>query len=201
MTTTPETNAAARPHRRGRLKWIAGAAVAALAIGGATHAISHAGGIEKSFRHLSVEADHYGGMMHKAHFFHRKPRTIEEAEKRAERMAKHLAIEVDADAVQTDKLVELARGVARDVFPIRQQMMDMRKEGLDLLTAETVDRAKLDELRSEQFARFDAVGKRLTTALADTADVLSPVQRKALAERIEDWRGHRGRHGWGKRGD
>ncbi len=131
--------------------------------------------------------------MHKARFFHRRPKTVEDAQKRAERMAKHFAIEVDANTVQTEKLVELARGVASDVFPIRKSIKEVRKEGIEILTAEAVDRARLEELRIKQFAKFDEISKRLTTALADAAEVLDAKQRQELAERAKEWRGWRGR--------
>jgi Spy/CpxP family protein refolding chaperone len=135
-------------------------------------------------------------MVHKARFFDRRPKTIEDAQKRAERMAKHFSIEVDATSEQTDKLVELARGAAGDVFPIRRSTKEVRKEGIEILSAETVDRARLEEIRTEQFAKFETISKRLTTALADAAEVLNPEQRKALAERVKEWRGWRGGRGW-----
>lgn len=198
MTETNSPDAQKKPTPSTTRKIIAVGAVGAVLMAGvATAALSH-GGVYKGMRHIGVEAAHYGGMVHKARFFHSRPKTVEEAQKRAERMAKHLAIEIDATDEQTDKLVALARGVAGDVFPMRESIMQARKEGLDLLSAEQVDRTKLEALRTEQFAKFEAISKRLTTALVDAAEVLKPEQRKDLAERVEQWRGHGGPHrGWG----
>lgn len=201
MTDTSPNTAPQKPKRNGRKTLIAvGAIGAVLAAGAATTAYSH-GGFSKGMRHIGVEAGHYGGMVQKARFFHRRPKTVEDAQKRAERMAKHLAIEIDADGPQTTKLVELARGVAADVFPIRQSIKDVRKEALDLLSADTVDRTRMEAIRAEQFAKFETISKRMTTALADAAEVLNPEQRKDLAKRAEEWRGMGGRHrrgGWRK---
>ena len=195
MTKT-ENSAPKKPKRGSRNALIlAGAVGAVLAAGVATHAFSH-GGMGKGMRHFAVEAGHYGNMVHKARFFDRRPKTVEDAQKRAERMAKHFSIEVDATSEQTDKLVELARGAAGDVFPIRRSTKEVRKEGIEILSAETVDRARLEEIRTEQFAKFETISKRLTTALADAAEVLNPEQRKALAERAKEWRGWRGGRGW-----
>ncbi len=196
MTETPNS-APQKPKRGMRNTLIVVGAIGTIAAAGvATHAFSQ-GGMGKNMRHFAVEAGHYGQMMHKARFFHRRPKTIEDAQKRAERMAKHFAIEVDANSEQTEKLVELARGVAGDVFPIRKSIKEVRKEGIEILTAENVDRARLEELRTEQFDKFDEMSKRLTTALADAAEVLEPKQRQELAERAKEWRGWGGRRGWG----
>lgn len=195
-----ETTKPSKSPKRGRKIMIAAGVVGAmLAAGAATTAVSHVG-FDKSVRHLSVEAGYYGDMVQKARFFHRRPKNVEQAQKRAERMAKHFAIEVDATTEQTGKLVELARGVAADVFPIRQSIKDARKKGLDLLSSNTVDRQGMEALREEQFEKIEAVSKRVTTAIADAAEVLNAEQRKDLAERIAEWRGKRG-HGWhGRRG-
>jgi len=125
------------------------------------------------------------------------PANVGEAEDRARRMARHLAVEIDASADQETKLIALAKGVAADVFPLREKMIDARKRGLELLKSPTVDRAAIEQLRSEQMANFDAISKRVTTALADAGDVLTPDQRSKLAERIEQFRERRG---WWHRG-
>jgi Spy/CpxP family protein refolding chaperone len=69
-----------------------------------------------------------------------------------------------------------------------------RQQAIDLMGAETVDRAAIENLRAEQFALMDASSKRLTQALADAADVLTVAQRKKLAERAQRF-GHRFHHG------
>ncbi len=186
---TPNTTPSAPKRRMSRTLVAVGAIGAVLAAGAATTAYSQ-GGFYKGMRHAGVEAE---GMIHKARFFHRKPKTVEEAQKRAEKMAKHLAIEIDANGEQMDKLVVIAKGVAADVFPIRQSIKEVRDEGIEVLTGETVDRTRLEAMRTEQFTKFEAISKRLTTAMADAAEVLNPEQRTMLAERVKEWRGHRGR--------
>jgi Spy/CpxP family protein refolding chaperone len=115
---------------------------------------------------------------------------------RIERMVKHLAVEVDATPEQRTKLTEIAKSAAKELQPMRQKVQEARKRGMELLSAPTVDRAAIERLRSEQIQAADAASKRLSQALADAADVLTPEQRKKFAEHLQHrqgWRrgGHR----------
>ena len=71
-------------------------------------------------------------------------------------------------------------------------MHDARRQAVELLSHDTVDRAALEALRADQLKLAEQASRRFTQALADVADVLTPEQRKALAERIGRWHGHRG---------
>lgn len=57
------------------------------------------------------------------------------------------------------------------------------------ITAPSIDRAKLESLRAGQLKSLDDASKRLVTAIADAAEVLSPDQRAALAEQIRKHHG------------
>ena len=72
------------------------------------------------------------------------------------------------------------------------KMHDARRQAVELLSRESVDRAALETLRADQLRLADQASMRFTQALADVADVLTPEQRKQLAERIGRWHGHRG---------
>lgn len=112
-------------------------------------------------------------------------------DQRIERMAKHLAVEVDATPEQTAKLAEIAKSAARELRPMRQKVQEARKRGMELLSAPAVDRAAIERLRSEQIQAADAASKRLTQALADAADVLTPEQRKKFAQHLQHRQGGR----------
>ena len=115
-----------------------------------------------------------------------------------ERMVKRFASRVDATPEQQQKLAVIAKGAAKDILPAREKLRDARKQAVDLARAPTVDRAALEKLRADQLQLADTVSKRMTQAMADAAEVLTPEQRKKLgdrfAERME--RHDEGRHGW-----
>ena len=103
-------------------------------------------------------------------------------EARADRMVRHLAVEIGATAEQQEKLSAIVKGAVRDMAPLREKMLGARQQGRDLLTQATVDRAALEKLRVDQVAARDAASKRFVQALADAAEVLTPEQRTKLKD-------------------
>jgi protein CpxP len=108
------------------------------------------------------------------------------------RMLKHLYVEIDATEAQRQQLGPLVKSAAADLLPLRVQMRDARRQAVALLTQEHIDRTALEALRAEQLGLAEQASRRLTQALADVADVLTPAQRKQLAERMGRWHGRRG---------
>ena len=120
------------------------------------------------------------------------------AEARADRMVRHVAVEIGANADQQEKLSVIAKGLVKDVLPVREKMLAARQQARDLLTAQTGDRAALEKLRADQIATHDAASKRIVQALADAADVLTPEQRKKLNDLLPSRGGWGLGGGWGR---
>jgi len=59
----------------------------------------------------------------------------------------------------------------------------------DEITASSIDRARIESLRTAQMKSLDEASKRLVTAISDAAEVLSPDQRAALAKQINKHHG------------
>ena len=114
------------------------------------------------------------------------------ADARIERMVKHFAVEVEATPDQQAKLTQIAKAAAKDLRPLREKVREARRRGMELLGAPTIDRAAIERLRAEQIQGADAVSKRMAQAFADAAEVLTPDQRKKVAERMQK-RGERRR--------
>lgn len=109
-------------------------------------------------------------------------------EDRTDRMVRHLSIEVDATAEQQERLRGIMRSAVRDILPLREKAVTSRQRGRELLTQTTIDRAAIETLRTEQMALADQATRRVSQALADAATVLSPEQRRKIADRIDRWR-------------
>src|SRR5215470_4369524 len=55
-------------------------------------------------------------------------------EDRADRMVRHLAIEVDATAEQQERLRAVMKSAVRDLLPMREKAQQARQRGRELLT-------------------------------------------------------------------
>jgi Spy/CpxP family protein refolding chaperone len=70
----------------------------------------------------------------------------------------------------------------RDLLALREKQDGFRQRGRELLTATTIDRAAIEALRAEQIALADQASRRISQALADAATVLTPEQRRKIAD-------------------
>jgi periplasmic protein CpxP/Spy len=111
---------------------------------------------------------------------------------RADRMIRHLAVEIDATTEQQDKLRAIVRATVKNLLPVRDKMLAARATGRELLTQPTIDRAALEKLRADQIATHETVSKQLVQAVADAADVLTPDQRRKISDMLPAGGG-----GWG----
>ncbi|MFH1814534.1 MAG: Spy/CpxP family protein refolding chaperone [Pseudomonadota bacterium] len=91
-----------------------------------------------------------------------------------------------------------------------EQMKAMRpadgsgpKEMLALLSAESIDRDRIEQLRAARHAQMDERSKLMTRTLADLVEVLTPEQRKDAAKSLARLGGghpHHGKHHGGHHG-
>lgn len=170
---SPAPHVPAPRTRRGRTLMFATLIVAAGLTGAAvTKAVSNPFGFGPGW--------HGGGM--RGHWG--APLDPAQIEDRADRMVRHLAVELDANNEQQDKLRGIMRGMLKDVIPAREKAQAARKQARELLTQTTIDRGAMEKLRTEQIALADSVSKRVVQALGDAAEVLSPEQRRKLNDRF-----------------
>jgi protein CpxP len=93
--------------------------------------------------------------------------------------------QVGASAEQKTRIHDILRGAMAPMMNMHPQMEAAHRRLAQILSAPTVDRGALEQMRAEHMAMFDTASRRLTTALADAADVLTPEQRAKLATLIE----------------
>lgn len=91
----------------------------------------------------------------------------------------------DATPEQKAKLMEIGKSVHTDLGAVHAQFGQAHKRIHDILLQPTVDRAALEALRVGQMQQTDAASKRVLTALADAAEVLTPEQRARVAQQMQ----------------
>ena len=176
QTSQPSPSGGGNPRRRFFWRAAIATVIAGLAIGIGTRAFAHGGGFCGWQR---------GGFM---------GATLDPAalDAHLDRALKHLYVEIDATDAQKQQLAPIVKDAARDLLPLRAKMHDARRQAVELLSQENIDRVALETLRADQLKLAEMASQRFTQALADLADVLTPEQRKQLALRIDRWHGRRG---------
>lgn len=101
---------------------------------------------------------------------------------------------VDATPEQKSKVGDIMKAAVKDLAPLQTAHRATREKWLAALKSDKVDRAVIEQLRTEHLALGETVSKRVTQALADASDVLTPAQRSKL---IEQWES-RGRRWFGR---
>ncbi|MDK1385888.1 Spy/CpxP family protein refolding chaperone [Sinorhizobium sp. 8-89] len=98
--------------------------------------------------------------------------------------------ELDATPEQEDKLWDIIDKARSEIRPTFRDFRETREEVIELLGASTIDRTAAEKLRSERIAAIDEASRKMTTALLDAAEVLTPEQRAKLVEHLKERRGH-----------
>jgi protein CpxP len=109
---------------------------------------------------------------------------------RIDRMVDRMLKGVDATEAQRTQIRQIAQAAARDVRSQAESGRALHEKARALFTAPTVDEAAVESLRQQMAAHHDAVSKRMSQAMVEAAKVLTPEQRKKLAERFDKRRGH-----------
>jgi len=110
------------------------------------------------------------------------PLTPAQIDDRIDRMTKHMAIELDASADQQAKIASIAKAAVNDLRPLHERAHAARSQAVALLTAPSIDRSAIERLRAEQIGLAETASKRIAQAAADASEVLSPDQRRKVAD-------------------
>lgn len=126
------------------------------------------------------------GAQAQAHGWGRRHRLDpEEMARRLDWRIGRLVQETGGTPQQKDRLVAIATAALADLKPLREQMRQARRAGLDLLATPVIDRRALEQSRATQMQAADAKSRRMVQAMADAAEVLTPEQRVKVAERLK----------------
>lgn len=92
---------------------------------------------------------------------------------------------VGATPEQAEKLRAIFSKTRDELRPLRSDLRDSRDDVVKLLGAPTIDRAAAEQMRSERFAQLDQASQKLTAAILDAAEVLTPEQRAKLVDNFK----------------
>ena len=120
----------------------------------------------------------------------------EQAEKRTQRMIERLV--PDATPEQKTKLAAIAKARFDELRPLNKKLRAARVDQMKLLSQPTIDRSALEKARQANQQLADQRSRIVTKSFADAAEVLTPAQRVAAAEKLAKHR-HHFRHGHGSR--
>jgi protein CpxP len=105
-----------------------------------------------------------------------------------EHIAKHVdeaLADVNATDDQKAQVTAIVQAAARDVHALADQHRAAHKQLHDILSAQVIDRERLEAVRADQLRLADEASKRLVQGIADAAEVLTPEQRATLAAEME----------------
>jgi len=94
--------------------------------------------------------------------------------------------QVGATADQKTRIATILHTGLRPMMSVHGDMHGLHGDLLKLLTAPTIDRAALEQMRAGEIARLDQASRTAAQALADAAEVLSPDQRAKMTALIAE---------------
>ena len=192
-TASSTTARATSSRNRMMLAGVTAALIGALSLSG----ISHAADTTASQAAPQASAQKHAGK-------HRM--SPEKAEKRTQRMIERLV--PDATPEQKIKLAAIAKARFDELRPLKEKLRAARADEMKLLSQPTIDRNALEKARQANQQLADQRSRIVTKSFADAAEVLTPAQRVAVAEKLakhhhhfRHGRGHGPRHHDGKMHD
>lgn len=92
---------------------------------------------------------------------------------------------VNATEQQRAQIKQITQAAAADLKAQREANRGLREQMMQAFTQPTVDANAVEALRQQQLAAHDQISKRMTQAMLDASKVLTPEQRKTLAEKMK----------------
>jgi Spy/CpxP family protein refolding chaperone len=103
---------------------------------------------------------------------------------RVDAILQHIYVEVGASSTQQAQIAPLVQTAATNLMQLHSQFDAQHAQMLTLLTQDSIDRVALEKSRVALLVTADQTSKQIVQLIADTADVLTPAQRKTLADKL-----------------
>jgi protein CpxP len=101
---------------------------------------------------------------------------------------------IGASAEQREQIRKIMQSARGDMKARRDEGKALRDKAAALFAQPTIDAAAVESLRQEMVQRHDQASKRMTQAMLEAAQVLTPEQRTKLAEAMKERRARKDGH-------
>ncbi len=110
------------------------------------------------------------------------------------RRIERLLDSVNATPEQRQQILQLVQAARADGAGQRDAQRKLREQGQALFAQPTVDARAVETLRQQMLAQHDQTSRRMAQLMIDVSRVLTPEQRKTVAERMAQRRAMTERH-------
>ena len=100
------------------------------------------------------------------------------------RMIERVLDRVNATPDQRAQIKKIGEAAFADMKTRREAGKALREQGLKVFTAPNVDATAVEALRQQQMAHHDQASRRISQALLESSRVLTPEQRKQMADEM-----------------
>jgi Spy/CpxP family protein refolding chaperone len=130
---------------------------------------------------------HHGMMMSGIH-------SAADVSAHVDHVLKHLYVEIDATDAQKAQIDPLVKQAVTDLMPMHTQVQAAHSQFVQALTQTTIDRNSLEAAREAHMQLAEQATKRIVQLIGDVGSVLTPAQRQALANHLEQLHGRSNPH-------
>jgi len=102
----------------------------------------------------------------------------------------HLLAAAGASDAQKSQIKGIWDKLRPQLQPLHKQHADGRRQIGEAMAAATIDVARVEQLRKQSIDTMDKISALMTQGMVQSAQVLTPDQRKLVLQKIEERRGH-----------
>ena len=114
---------------------------------------------------------------------HEGAKTPEEFRERFDKLTQRALKKIDATEDQKARIKPIADDLAAALYGFREEHRAIRIRFIKAFEAEKVDPAEIAKIREDALALADRASRKISDAIVKASDVLTPEQRRKLAER------------------
>ena len=122
---------------------------------------------------------------------------IEDFKSHAEHFVDRALDQLDATEEQSAAIKLIVMATIDDLQNARGDANQGREEIRGLITADSIDRRAIEQVRLSHMKRADDMSRIVADGLADIMEVLTPEQRQELEAHFDEHHGRHGGRGWG----